>query len=421
MQYTLFSFRFSFLALVSIVLVSGSPILQSDAQSSDDRMVFETSDPELIPNPDWMPALLDQAQYDQFVEKQGKRDFIVIIDELPDINLLLIGYGFNFIIDGINRSFAVFGTPHDGYWLYADVNANGSLADEEGWNLEPDDGRYSVAFQTTVSGQAQGRPVDYLVKSRFVFAPDEDSEADRPRGVWNSNTIRRGEIRTDEEGMSFALYGRVGEYNDRNQKVWFDLDGDDKGDDSRESPEVFRVLDEYVNIDGTSYAFRVDPYGRHISLSPLDEARPERPVLSEGSAAPAFEAEAVDGVPVELSGLPESIVLLNFWAGWCGPCRNEARKLAELNQRFAEHSLKIVGITTDSEDEIDAFVTEFDHTWPQISEAFEGPVHRAYRVVAYPTKYLIDQNGDLLCGGPGPSFWESCWPQAEKMLTSDHD
>lgn len=383
-----------------------------------ERLVFETSEPELITQPDWAPYLLSAEQYSEFAEAVRDDDDTVAVDELPQTDAPLVGYGINFVFGELNRGFAVFGTPQAGYRLYADVDGDGSLADEEGRRLEESDGRYSVAFETRDTGQAKGRPVEFPVKSRFVIFPVPGEDDDRPRGVWNAETVRRGEIRIDGQVVPFELYGHSGRYDYPNRSIWFDLNADGRGGESRESPEHFRVLDEYVNIGDHTYAFSVDSFGRHLTLIREDEARAERPSLEDGAPAPAFEASTVDGRSVDLADYRGDIVLLNFWAQWCGPCRKEAPRLADIHQRWGERGLALVGITNDPESAIEEFTAEFDHSFPQVAETFEGPIHRAYRVAAYPTKYLVDRGGDLLCGGPGASFWEGCWPRALEKLES---
>lgn len=93
--------------------------------------------------------------------------------------------------------------------------------------------------------------------------------------------------------------------------------------------------------------------------------------------------------------------------------------MAEIDRSFGDRGLEIIGVSPDTKQGIEEFTSGFGHDWPQISEPFEGPVHRAYRVQAYPTKYLIDRDGRLLCGGPGESFWDDCWPRAEALLGTE--
>lgn len=392
------------------------------AGEAGERLVFATAEPQLVRHDEIAQGLLSAEQYSSFAENVGGLDHMVPVRELPATSLPLLGYGINFVLDGINRGFAVFGGPGDGYRLYADLDADGRLADEAGWPLEADgEGRYSVAFDTVETGQAGGKPVAFPIRSRFVVVPGDGDDGGRARGVWNSDTVRSGDIRVDGRTVPFELFGRGGRYDDPNSVIWFDLDADGAGGETARSPERFRVLDEYVTIGERSYAFRVDPYGRHLTLIPEAETRDGRPPLANGEPAPAFETTTVDDGSIALADHRGRFVLLNFWAAWCGPCVDEAPRLAEIHDRWGESGLEIVGVTTDSPERIEEFANAHPLVGPQISEAFEGPVHRAYRVSAYPTKYLVDRDGHLVCGGPGPSFWEDCWPTAKSALQARTD
>ncbi|MEE4330076.1 MAG: TlpA disulfide reductase family protein [Wenzhouxiangella sp.] len=391
------------------------------AASIGDAMVFPTSPPELV-SPEAIVNLMPADLYAGVANgAEGLQDFVVIRD-LPETTLSLIGYGINFILNEHNLGFAVFGEPSTGYRLYADVDADGSLADEEGWWLEPEgQGRYSVAFSAVDTGQAAGQPIEVPILSRFLFEPGTGEDTDRPRGAWNSDMVRRGEIGLESRRVRFELHGSGGRYDHAYLSVWFDLDGDGRMDRSEHSPEKFRVLDEYVVIGEQSYSFRVDSLGRHLTLIPDPEARPDRPPLADGEPAPDFQALSIEGRPISLAAHQGDYVLLNFWATWCGPCIQEAPRLAELERRWSGEGLEIVGVTNDPMTTIETFVDRFELTGPQISEAWDGPVHRAYRVDAYPTKYLIDREGHLLCGGPGPGFWDDCWPRVQADLESGHE
>lgn len=411
------------LVVAALVWLAGVSAPATGVERAEGPMVFPASEPELVPQGTWIPPLLDQGQYDEFAEGVRDSAHIVVLVELPETDLPFVGYGFNFSFDGLNRSFTVFGNAESGYRLYADVNADGSLAGEAGWQLEPRGARYFVDFETTLAGQAEGRPEDYRLKSEFVFEPASADAQEPARGVWNSSTQRHGEIRIDDHSgdriVPFELYGASGQYDYKNNQVWFDLDGDGSGAESLESAELFQVLEQFVNIDGVSYEFRVHPYGRHLVLNRLDETRPERAPLDDGSPAPAVEAVTVDGRQLDLGETDGRVVLIDFWAAWCAPCIEDAPRLAAIARRFGDRGFDIIGVAPDTADGIAEFTSRFGHDWPQIPEDFEGPVHRAYRIQGYPTKYLIGRDGHLLCGGPGERFWKDCWPRAEALLQAN--
>src|SRR5262249_24028435 len=65
--------------------------------------------------------------------------------------------------------------------------------------------------------------------------------------------------------------------------------------------------------------------------------------------APAFKLDTLDGKPISLADARGKVVLLNFWATWCGPCRAEIPDLIELQNKYKEH-LQIIGLTVDDDD-----------------------------------------------------------------------
>src|SRR5438477_12334193 len=76
-------------------------------------------------------------------------------------------------------------------------------------------------------------------------------------------------------------------------------------------------------------------------------------------AAPAFALNDLDGKPLSLAEAKGKIVLLNFWATWCGPCRAEIPDLVDLQKRYAD-KLEIIALATDEEDadQVRRFVTQ---------------------------------------------------------------
>lgn len=403
--------------LLGIFLFLGS--LTGAGSEEPDKLWFATGEPTLAPLPTGKPMpmlLLPPEQYSDLAAKLESRDSFVPIQELADDSRPLAGYGINLVFGGKNRGFTVRGTPESGYVLYADMDADGSLTDEKPFELELKGSQYVASLDIEAEKTVEGKSVAYPIKARFVISPAPNAKETGLQQVVEQTTVRKGTLDPGGKTMEFAVYGRAGIYDRPENPVWIDLNRDGQGPKDRYSDELFYVRDKHVTLDGTTYRFEVDPFGRSLTLAPLDKKLPPRPSLEVGAHAPGFSAPDIDGNSQILERYKGRIVLLDFWAVWCGPCRTEAPKLADVHREYTDHGLAILGVTSDAEPEIREFEDEFGHAWPQISEESGGPIHRQYRVVGYPAKYLIGRDGKVLCFTAGKGFWEECWPKAEEAL-----
>ena len=114
-----------------------------------------------------------------------------------------------------------------------------------------------------------------------------------------------------------------------------------------------------------------------------------------GSLAPDFTMRTLDGDSVTLSDLRGRPVVLNFWASWCPPCRDEAPALRAFYADHRAHGLVVLGVNVTAQDTVEAaqnFVVEFGLEYPiPLDEA--GDVTDAYRVPGLPTTFLVDGDG----------------------------
>ena len=114
-----------------------------------------------------------------------------------------------------------------------------------------------------------------------------------------------------------------------------------------------------------------------------------------------IQAETPDGSPVALSSLvqPGHVTLLDFWASWCVPCRQEIPFLKDLYQKYHKLGFDIISISLDKKQDawLKAINTE-NMPWPQISDlkAWDGPVTQDYGIQAIPFVFLLDQQGDIV-------------------------
>jgi len=117
--------------------------------------------------------------------------------------------------------------------------------------------------------------------------------------------------------------------------------------------------------------------------------------LETGNMAPEFELQAADGTAVRLDDYLGDVVLLNFWATWCAPCRIEMPLLQSTFETFEEQGLTVLGIDFDeSADLVTAFGDELGLSFPLLLDP-GGKIQQQYRVRGYPTTVVLDREGRI--------------------------
>lgn len=120
-----------------------------------------------------------------------------------------------------------------------------------------------------------------------------------------------------------------------------------------------------------------------------------------GKNAPDFTQNNPDGNPVSLSDFLGKYVLLDFWASWCGPCRQENPHLVKAYAAYKDKGFEILGVSLDNKDGKEAWVNAIEKdglTWTQVSDlnAWNNAVARFYGVRAIPQSFLIDPQGIII-------------------------
>ena len=117
----------------------------------------------------------------------------------------------------------------------------------------------------------------------------------------------------------------------------------------------------------------------------------ERPVLT-GKAAVDFALKDTQGNQVRLSELRGKIVLLDFWATWCPPCRRELPSIEKLNLAYKDKDVVVLGINDEEAGTVKGFLRKNEYTLTTLMDS-KRAVHKMYGARAIPTVIVIDRNG----------------------------
>jgi thiol-disulfide isomerase/thioredoxin len=127
-------------------------------------------------------------------------------------------------------------------------------------------------------------------------------------------------------------------------------------------------------------------------------------VIAIGSPAPDFVLKTLDGGQVRLSDFAGRPVLLNFWASWCGPCRQEMPEIIDAYDAHRSTGLIVLAIDNtqlDIIDDVRAFVDEFQLPFPVPLDE-KGEAAEAYSILGLPTSVFVDRAGIVRGVNVGP-------------------
>jgi len=127
------------------------------------------------------------------------------------------------------------------------------------------------------------------------------------------------------------------------------------------------------------------------------------PALSVGDKAPAWRLQDAQGKEYSLAGLQGKVVVMDFWATWCGPCIQAMPKLQDLHERFADRGVVVLGISTWEGGDPAAFMREKGYTYQLLVDGDE--VAKAYNVNGLPTLYVIGPEGKVIYGEVGTAAY----------------
>jgi thiol-disulfide isomerase/thioredoxin len=121
------------------------------------------------------------------------------------------------------------------------------------------------------------------------------------------------------------------------------------------------------------------------------------PELARARMAPAFAVTTIDGQRVSMDDLQGKVVLLDFWATWCAPCREALPRMQKIAKSFQGQPLVVLSVSIDTDEQKwKDFVKKNEMTWLQSrDQGFTGPIAKLFGVEAIPHTFTIDADGVL--------------------------
>ena len=141
-----------------------------------------------------------------------------------------------------------------------------------------------------------------------------------------------------------------------------------------------------------------------MSDTPAGDEAPASDRVEIGAPAPGYRTVSLDGDSVSLAAHRGKVVLLNVWATWCHPCRDEIPELQAIHVKYQPRGLELIGVSVDSDgsdDAIRSFMTDFRMTYPVWRDPDER-ISSQFLVVGVPATFLIDREGVLRWRKTGP-------------------
>ena len=120
--------------------------------------------------------------------------------------------------------------------------------------------------------------------------------------------------------------------------------------------------------------------------------------LKVGSPPVGFEVTSVKGEKLSLDKFKGKVLLLDFWATWCAPCRQEMPNVIKVYDKYNDKGFEIVGISLDRDrNAFDSYIEKYEMKWPQFYDGkfWQNEVATLYGIQSIPATFLIDKKGNI--------------------------
>ena len=168
---------------------------------------------------------------------------------------------------------------------------------------------------------------------------------------------------------------------------------------------------------GKEYGFCSEKCAQEFDADPAAYVPPTLPRL-----APAFILKDLGGRTLSTESLKGQVVLVDFWATWCAPCRKSMPELQALHDKYKSRGFQVVGISIDEGDpgKVKKYVASKKFTYPIAVDDEKTPAWEAYRVKAVPAAFLLDREGRIVEQWTGvPADSRALEQRLQQLLKAD--
>lgn len=135
--------------------------------------------------------------------------------------------------------------------------------------------------------------------------------------------------------------------------------------------------------------------GCQQDMADMSSPSHDKPVVAEPATDIRVQPVGQVGKVVRLSDKKGKVVLIDFWATWCGPCRELMPTVQDLYKRYQSKGLEVMAISDEDDATVSKFIKANDFTYPMYLD-FTGMAHGAYKVDSIPETIVIDRKGNIL-------------------------
>lgn len=325
---------------------------------------------------------------------------------------------YGYFVFGEKKIAFVLNEPEDGaHRLIVDGNGDGDLTNDKEVTWTQKGGTFNGDTEVDLGGGKLGKV------NMYRFDPKDERRAQLKNTVlYYGDFGYEFEFKLDGKPFSTFVAGELAS----NIPLPIDRDGNGRVSQRFE----MTVVGKPFNFTGTTYVWDLDK--GNLVLNKSDEKLPEAPLppdLRIGKEALKFTAKTMDGNEVEFpKSYAGKIVMLDFWATWCGPCIGEIPHMKEAYAEWHDKGFEILGVSFDfpgQDEKVVSFLKEKELPWPQILEGkgWDTSIGIQHDVSGIPFVLLVDgDSGKILATAAqlrGPKLTEVIGEQLEKKKASN--